>query len=218
MAERRVPTLADAQRQVWLRGFIGGLLLVLSMIVQVLSLVKYMYVTAPGSLVLSRLGQNLHGFIDPLLRDWRILDLLWRAIPPWQPWPPFSTTIPWEDFYVLLGTFGVAVVGGLLLRSARARWALIMKFRAEKTAEAWRNRVAREVTPGDRGVTTVIAPGVWHQYMARLELWSHTLWGHLVIGLIIALISSLISTVVGGLIVLYAKYSYFQVHWSPSHN
>jgi hypothetical protein len=43
MAERRVPTVADAQRQVWVRCIIGWLLIGLSLTFLVLVLVKHLY-------------------------------------------------------------------------------------------------------------------------------------------------------------------------------
>jgi hypothetical protein len=178
--------------------------------------VKDLYLSLPGDLFLSPLGKNLRGLIDPLLRDWRILDLLWRAIPPWQPRPSVPTAPLWNYLYVLWGAMVVMVLGWLLLRSARARRAQIMEFRQAMQHEAWREqaRAARGLAPDDRSTTTVIRQGIWNEYAAPPESWSQTLRGILILGLIVA--------VVGGLIVafiqLYAEYSYFQVRWPSSRN
>jgi hypothetical protein len=113
----------------------------------------------------------------------------------------------------LWGTFVVIVFGGLLLRSARARWAQIRTFREEMQREAWRQQVreAQGFAPAARGSTTVIAQqGVWHHYMAPQESWSHTTLGSLIIALVVR--------VIVGLIVLYAEYTYFQVRWPSGRN
>jgi hypothetical protein len=216
MPKRRVPTLADAQRQAWVRATIGWLLIVLSVVFLMLYLVKNLYLDLPGDLFFSRLGKDLRGFIDPLLRDWRILDLLWRAMPPSQRRPALPTAPQWEYLYVLWGALVVASIGGLLLRSAYIRWAQIKEFRWDMQREAWRQQVrtAQGLAPDDRGSTTVVAQGVWHQYMAPPESWSQTIWGVLILGLI--------SAGGGGLIVafiqLFAEYEYFQARWPSSRN
>ena len=48
MPERRLPTLADARRQVWVRGIIGWLLIGLPVIFLLLVLVKDLYHTPAG--------------------------------------------------------------------------------------------------------------------------------------------------------------------------
>jgi hypothetical protein len=63
----------------------------LPLIFLILVFVKDHYLTLPGDLFLSPLGKNLRKLIDPLLQDWLILDMLWRAIPPWQPRPTLPT-------------------------------------------------------------------------------------------------------------------------------
>jgi hypothetical protein len=205
MPERRMPTLADARRQVRVRGTIGGLLIGLSLIFLLLVLVKHLYHT-PAGLFFPPVGPALHRLIDPLIRDWLVLDLLWRSIPPWQP------ASPWELVYAVWGAMVVTLVGKLLLRSASARRAQITEFRQEMQREAWRQqaRAAQGLAPDDRGSTTMIAHGIWHQYMAPPESWSQTLWGVLILGLIVALVS--------GPILLYLEYAYFQGPWPSSRN
>jgi heme exporter protein D len=141
-----------------------------------------------------------------------VLVLLWRAIPPWQPRPLVPTVPLWNYVYVVWGAGVLIVVGGLLVRSARARRAQITEFRQEMQREAWRQqaREARGLAPDDRGSTTVIAQGVWHQYMAPPESWSQRPRGIMILGLIVALVS--------GLALLYVEYAYFQVRWPSSRN
>ena len=81
MPERRVPTLADAQRQVWVRGSIGWLLTGLALIILFVAGVKHFYLH-PSNLF-DILGKNGRGRIDSIL-EWSILNLLWQIIPPWQ--------------------------------------------------------------------------------------------------------------------------------------
>ena len=49
MPERKVPTLADAQRQVWVRSIIGWLLCVLTVVFLLLYGVKDVYLNLPHS-------------------------------------------------------------------------------------------------------------------------------------------------------------------------
>jgi hypothetical protein len=67
MPERSVPTLADAQRQVWVRGIIGGLLIWLPVIFLVLFFVKGLYLSLPYDPFFSKQGKDLRGLIDSLL-------------------------------------------------------------------------------------------------------------------------------------------------------
>jgi hypothetical protein len=212
MPERRLPTLADARRQVWVRGIIGSLLIGLALIFLVLYLVKDLYLSSPNDLFFSPLTKNLRGLVDPLLRDWRILALLWQVIPASQPKSTLPTAPQWEFLYILWGAFAVMFIGGLLVRSALARRAQIREFRWEMEREAWRQqaRAAAGGAPNYRGPMTVIQQGIWHEYPAPPESWSHTLWGSVILGLIIAL--------VGGLLLLWAEYAYFQPHWPSSRN
>jgi hypothetical protein len=211
MPERRLPTLADARRQVWVRGIIGWLLMGLPVIFLLLVLVKDLYHT-PAGLFFPPVGPALHQLIDPLLRDWLILALLWRAIPPSQPRPTLPTAPVWDYLYVFWGALVVMFLGGLLLRSAYARRAQITEFRQEMQREAWRQqtRAAQGLAPDNRGTTTVIRQGIWNEYTAPPESWSQTLRGVLILGLIVALVS--------GLILLYVEYAYFQVRWPSSRN
>jgi hypothetical protein len=62
--------------------------------------VKHFYLNFLHNLFLSKQAQDLHGLIQPPLRDWRILDLLWRAIPPRQPMPTIPTAPLWDYLYV----------------------------------------------------------------------------------------------------------------------
>jgi hypothetical protein len=174
--------------------------------------VKDLYYTPSGLLFTPDWGPPLRRLINPLLRDWLILDLLWRAIPPWQPRPTLPTAPLRDNLYVFWGALVVIFLGGLLLRSAYARRAQITEFRHEMQREAWRQqaRAAQGLAPDDRGTTTVIRQGIWNEYAAPPESWSQTLRGVLILGLIVALVS--------GLILLYAEYSYFQVHWPSSRN
>jgi hypothetical protein len=97
--KRRVPTLADAQRQVYWRRSIGWLLIGLSAIFLVLFTVKHVYVDLSYSLFAAAWGAKLRHFIDTLLKDLAVLDLVWRAIPPWQPVPISLTTPLWNLIY-----------------------------------------------------------------------------------------------------------------------
>src|SRR5919108_6628286 len=95
MRERRVPTLADAQRHAWVRGIIGGLLIWLPIIFLVLYWVKDLYLSLPDDPFLSRQGKGLRGFIDSLVGGSTVLALLWQAMPPWQPRPLVPTAPLW---------------------------------------------------------------------------------------------------------------------------
>src|SRR5262245_105771 len=121
MPERKLPTLADAQRQVWVRGIIGGLLICLPVIFLVLFFVKYLYLSLPYDPFLLPTGKSLRGLIDSLLGASAVLALLWRAIPPWQPRPIVPTAPLWNYLYIWWGAFVVMVLGWLLLRSALAK-------------------------------------------------------------------------------------------------
>jgi hypothetical protein len=216
MHERSVPTLADAQRQVWVRRIIGSLLIGLTVIFLVLYMVKGLYQGSPNDLFFSPLTKNLRGLIDPLLRDWPLLALLWQAIPASQSKTALPTDPQWEFLYVLWGALVVIVVGGLLLRSARRRHAQIADFRLEMEREAWRQQ-ARETAGGIhdyRGPRTVIQQGIWYEFPAPRESWSQTTWGVIVLGLIVALVGGLVV----GFIQLYWEYAYFQGRWFPSRN
>ena len=79
MPERRVATLADAQRQVYWRRGIGWLLIGLSIIFLLLFFVKHVYINLSYSLFAAAWGAKLRHSIDLLLKDWAVLDLLWRA-------------------------------------------------------------------------------------------------------------------------------------------
>ena len=212
MPERRLTTLAEAQRQVRWRAGIGSLLIMLALIFLLLLLVKHLYLNLPDDLFFSKPGKDLRKFIDSLSGAWAVLASLWRAIPPWQPMPTLPTTSRWDYVYASWGAMVVSMVGGLLLRSASARRAQITEFRQEMQREAWRQqaRADRGLGPDDRGTTTVIRQGIWNEYAAPLESWSQTLWGVLILGLIVALVS--------GLILLYAEYWYFQDRWPSSRN
>jgi hypothetical protein len=210
MPERKLPTLADAQRQVWVRGIIGWLFMGLAVIFLLLFLLKGWYQTP--AMPFLPWEPDLRRFINSLLRDWPILDLLWRMIPPRQPMPILPTTPLWGHLYAYWGAFAVMVVAGLLLRSAYTRRAQITEFRRETEREAWRQqaRAAAGIAPNYRGPTTVIQQGIWHEYPAPPESWSQTLSGVLILGLLIALVSRLL--------LLYAEYAWFQNRWFPSRN
>jgi hypothetical protein len=133
-------------------------------------------------------------------------------MPPWQPRPIVPTAPLWNYLYILWGALVVMVPCGLLLRSALARRAQIREFLQEMQREAWREqaRAARGLTPDDHGRTMVIQQGIWHQYPAPPESWSHTLWGVLILGLIVAVVS--------GVFLLYLEYAHFQGRWPSSRN
>jgi hypothetical protein len=210
MPERRLPTLADAQRQVWVRDLIGRVLIGLSVLFLLLFLVKHLYVDFSSSPFSGNWGGSLRQLIDPLLRDWPILDLLWRAMPPWRPISAGPITPIWDYVYVVWGALLVIFVGVLLRRSAHARRAQIAEFSREMQREAWRQqaRAAGGVAPDDRGPTTVIGQAIWHEYAAPPESWSQTPRGIVILSLIVTVVGGLIV----GLFVLYAEYSFFQAH------
>jgi hypothetical protein len=210
MPERRGPTLADAQRQVWVRGSIGLLLIGLALIFLLLILVKHVYQTPTYSFF--PWGADLRRYVDPVLDDWSVLSLLWRSIPPRHPITGVPTTAMWEYVYAIWGAIVVGGIGGWLRSSAYKRRAQITEFRQEMEREAWRQqaRAASGIAPDYPGSTTVIQQGIWYGYPAPPEPWSQTFWGIVILGLIVALMS--------GLVLLYAEYSYFQGRWPSSRN
>jgi hypothetical protein len=167
MPERRLPTLADAQRQVWVREGIGLLLIGLALIFLFLIPVKHFYLN-PTSFLFPNWGSDLRRHIDPVLDDWPVLSLLWRAIPPRHPITGVPTAAMWGYVYPFWGALVVGGIGAWLRWSARKRRAQITDFRQEMQREAWREqaRAARGVAPDDRGATTVIGQAIWHQYVA----------------------------------------------------
>jgi hypothetical protein len=148
MPERRVPTLADAQRQVWVRGSIGLLLIGLALIFLLLILVKHVYQTPTYSFF--PWGADLRRYVDPVLDDWSVLSLLWRSIPPRHPITGVPTTAMWEYVYAIWGAIVVGGIGGWLRSSAYKRRAQITEFRQEMEREAWRQqaRAASGIAPG----------------------------------------------------------------------
>jgi hypothetical protein len=186
MPERRLSTLADAQRQGRVRGFIGGLLIVLALLFLLFFVVKHFYLNLPHDLFLSEQGKDLRKFIDSLLGAWAVLALLWRAIPPWQPIHPLPTTPLWDYVSVVWGTIVVGFIGGLLRWNARTRRTEIMEYYRESQHEA---------------------QAISHEYAVPPESWSQMLWGILIPSLIVALGS--------GLILFYAEYAFFQA-FQPS--
>jgi hypothetical protein len=208
MPERRVPTLADAQRQVWVRGSIGLLLIGLALIFLLLILVKHVYQTPTYSFF--PWGADLRRYVDPVLDDWSVLSLLWRSIPPRHPITGVPTTAMWEYVYAIWGAIVVGGIGGWLRSSAYKRRAQITEFRQEMEREAWRQqaRAAQGLPPDNHGTTTVIGQAILHQYPAPPESWSQTPRGIVILGLIVALI--------GGVILHYVEYGYFQVRWPSS--
>ena len=207
MPERRVATLADAKRQVYWRRLIGWLLRGLPIIFLPLFLVKHLYINLSSSVLTAAWGAKLRHSIDLLLKDWPVLDPLWRTIPPWQPAPTLPTTPDWVWLYVTWLVMITMGAGVLLLRSASARDAQIREFDREMQREAWRQqaRAAQGLPPDNHVTTTVIEQAIWHQYPAPPESWYQTPWGIVILGLIVALI--------GGVILLYVEYGYFQVRW-----
>jgi hypothetical protein len=207
MPERRMPTLADAQRQVWMRGAIGGLLIMLAVIFLLLSLLKHLYYT-PAGLLFPAVGPALRRHIDPILDDWVVLSWLWYLIPTWQLPSAAASTPAWNFVYILWGAMGIGLIGGLLCQSARKRRAQITEFRQEMQREAWREqaRAARGHAPDDRSMTMVVGQATWHQYPAPPESWSSTTLGSLITGLLIVLIG------------LIAEYAFFQAYWSSGRN
>jgi hypothetical protein len=201
MPERRVPTLADAKRQARWRRITGYLLLGLALLFLLLSLAKFIYVDLSYSIFASTWGVKLRHFIDLLLNDWAVLALLWRAIPPWHPVHASPTNPFWSLWPVLV----VSMIGGLLLRSASARYAQFAEFQQEMQREAWRQqaRAAQGLPHDDRVTTTVIGQAILHQYRAPPESWSQTPRGIVILGLIVAM--------AGGVILLFLEYGYFQV-------
>jgi hypothetical protein len=215
MPTRRVPTLADAKRQVWVREAIGLLLIGLGLIFLLLFLVKHMYQT-PASPFFPWVA-DLHRAIDAFLLNWPVLAPLWWAIPPWHPITGVPSTAMWEYVYPLWGAIVEIGIGLRLRLSAHRRRVQITTFQDEMQREAWRQqarRAAGGVAPDDRGTTTVIGQATLYQYPAPPESWSQTTLGSVILGLIIALVGGIIV----GLIVLYAEYSFFQVRWPSSRN
>jgi hypothetical protein len=202
-----VPTLADAQRQVYWRRIIGGLLIGLSIIFLLLFFGKHLYVNLSYSVFAGAWGAKLRHSIDLLLKDWAVLALLWRTIPPWQPAPTLLTTPDWDWVYVMWLVMITMGASGFLLRSASARHAQIMEFHREMQREAWRQqaRAAQGLPPHDHVTTTVIGQAILHQYTAPPESWYQAPRGIVILGLVVALI--------GGVILLYVEYGYFQVRW-----
>jgi hypothetical protein len=209
-----VPTLADAQRQVWVRGLIGWLLIVLAVIFLLLVVVKSIYVAPSGPSSPSFLDWEaplrrlLQPILEPILRSSAVLSWLWQMIPIWTP------ANPWNYLYALWGALVVSLIGGRLVWSARTRRAEIMDYYREMQREAWREqaRAARGGAPASRGPTAVIGQAIWqwHEYAAPPEPWSQTIRGILSLGLIVAFVS--------GLILLCAEYWFFQAYWPSSRN
>jgi hypothetical protein len=106
--------------------------------------------------------------------------------------------------WLLMVVVGVAK---FLLRSASTRHAQIAEFHREMQREAWRQQVraAEGLPPANHATTTIIGQAILHQYPAPPESWTQTFWGIVILGLIVALI--------GGVILLYVEYGYFQVRW-----
>jgi hypothetical protein len=210
MPERRVATLADAKRQVYWRRIIGWLLIGLSIIFLLLFFVKLLYIDLSYSVFADAWGPKLRHSIDLLLKNWAVLALLWRTIPPWRPARTLLTT-PDSDWvsvmWLVMITMGASV---FLLRSASARDAQIKEFDREMQREAWRQqaRAAQGLAPDNHVTTTVIGQAILHQYPAPPESWSQTPRGIVILGLIVALI--------GGVILHYVEYGYFQVRWPSS--
>jgi hypothetical protein len=110
-------------------GGIGGLLIGLTVIFLLLFAIKIFYVSLPADLFFAEQGEQLRQFIDSLLRPWPTLVFLWRAIPLWQPIHTLATAPLWAYVYVIWVAMVVGLIGGFLLRSARARRAQITEFR-----------------------------------------------------------------------------------------
>jgi hypothetical protein len=216
MGERGLPTLADARRQVWVRELIAWLLGGLGLIFLLLFLLKFLYINLPVLLFFFADGEKVRRSIDTFLRAWPVLILLLRAIPPWQPIGTLVITPQWDFVYAVWGVMVVFLVARLLRRSAYRRRAQITTFQDEMQREAWgqQAREARGVAPDVGGTTTVIGPAIWHQYAAPPESFGQSTKGIVILGLIIALVGGIIV----GIIVLYAEYAFFQLHWPSGRN
>jgi hypothetical protein len=211
MPERRLPTLAEAQRQVRVRSFIGSLLIGLSLIFMLLVLAKDVYLNLSGGFFFPDFGSGLRRFIDPLLRDWFILDLLWRAMPPRKSRLALPTAPAWEYMYALWSGLAVGGIGKWLRWSAHERRMEIRDYLRGRRHETWReqDRVARGLPPDDRGPTAVPDDSLlWSE--APRESFGQSTIGIVILGLIV--------TVAGGLLLLWAEYGYFQPRWSAGRN
>ena len=188
--------MADAQRQVYWRGFIGYLLIVLSLIFLFLLLIKYVYVDFSYSPLNAAWGEKLRNFIDSLLKDWPVLDWLWSAIP--------TLHLPIHLFWYSFPILEVCWIGRRFIRSAYARNAQIADYRREREREAWRQqeRSAQGLGPDNRVTPTVIGQAILYHYPAPPEPWSQKLLG--------ILIAPLITGLIVGLTVLIVEYTYFQ--------
>lgn len=96
------------------------MLIGLAVIFLLLFVVKHVYFFLASPMFAGE-GMKLPGFVESLLEEWAVLDLLWRAIPPWQPTPAVPTTPRWDSLYGLCGALVVGGLGGFLLRSAQNR-------------------------------------------------------------------------------------------------
>jgi hypothetical protein len=175
-------TLAQARRQVWTRRLLGGLLVVLAVLFLLLALVKHLYHT-PAGLLFPAVGPALRRHIDPILRDSAVLSLLWRLIPTWQLPSAAAATPAWDYLSIVWGAMVVIVVGAALLNSARARHTQIRQMYEELAREAWKRDVLGHVERPQELEMRVI-----HQLLAPPEPWHKTLWGIVILGLVVAVV------------------------------
>jgi hypothetical protein len=177
-------TLAQARRQVWRRRVLGGLILALAVIALLFALVKNLYLTLPDGRIPAVV--YLRRLIDQLLLTSGLFARLWEVIPSWTP------STPWNFLYTLWTTMVVALVGLALLYSARGRQAQIRLTRDEIEREGWRREALgygeRPRAPQTRGLD---------QYPAPAEPWYKRPLGIIALGVVVALVSAVIKSLLG---------------------
>ena len=176
MPERRVATLADAQRQVYWRRGIGWLLIGLSIIFVLLFFVKLLYIDLSYSVFADAWGPKLRHSIDLLLKDWAVLDLLWRTISTlaacvyFTDNPRFGLGICHVACHDNDGSQRITAPVSLCARCADHGIRPRDATRSVETTGA----CGPGISPDNHVTTTFIGQAVLHQYPAAPESWYQT--------------------------------------------
>jgi hypothetical protein len=174
-------TLPEARRRVWTFRFVGGALVLGSLLFLALILVKDAYESLPSGLLFQPLGRSLRRAIDPILEASPLVALLWSLIP----------AVDHQSMYlVLMGSTIWTGIGMAIMGYANRLAGRIRRARETIEEERWRRSLGHVDLSRDVGVVSI--------QLESEERWYQRPVGLVWIGLII--------TIIGELAVVFAEH------------